>query len=68
MNNKINLQGVKDNVQHLVGIIVGLVILKPFNLRFNKADRNTHWFSTVSANIAASDFVAIELLPYKMIY
>lgn len=65
---KINMQGIKDNAQHLVGIVVGLVILKPLNLRFNKDDRNAHWFSTISANIAASDVVAIELLPYKMIY
>lgn len=65
---KINVQGIKDNAQHLAGIIIGLCILKPFGFRFSKDQRENYWFSTVSANIAASDVVAIEFLPYTVFY
>lgn len=65
---KINVQGIKDNAKHIAGIVVGLTILKPFGFRFNKDQRGELWFSTVSANIAASEYVAIEFFPYTVFY
>lgn len=65
---KINLQGIKDNAQHFAGVIIGLCILKPFNLRFSKEHRGQCWFSTVAANIAASDAVGIEFFPFNVFY
>lgn len=48
-----NKQAVKDTAQHIAGIVIGKTILRVMGLRYNKADRGTKWFSTVSANLAA---------------
>ena len=57
----INIQGIKDNAQHIAGIIVG----KLSKCNYSKAHRGTHMFSTVSANLTAQGF-KLELFPYKM--
>jgi len=40
-------------VQHIAGIIIGKTLLRMTGTRYNKSDRGTKWFSTVSANLAA---------------
>lgn len=62
---KLNTQGIKDNLQNIAGIIVGMTICKPTGVRFGKESRGTAWFSTVSANQAAEGFY--NFFPYKMI-
>jgi hypothetical protein len=62
---RINLQGLKDNAQHLTGHVVGLLILRPMGLRFGKDARGTRWFSTVAANSAADGWSLF--LPYVVI-
>lgn len=64
---KINFQGIKDNAQNFAGIIIGLCVLKPFNLRYNKSTRGSMLFSTVAANNAAEGFVT-ALFPYKVFF
>jgi hypothetical protein len=64
---RINWTGVKDNLQHMVGNVVGLTYLKTTGKRFTKEQRGAHWFSTVAANIAASELVETIWLPYTMI-
>ena len=63
---KISTQGIKDNAQHVAGLLVGLTALRLTGLRYSKAERNTKWFSTVAANMAA-DGVSFSLLPYAMV-
>lgn len=53
---KISTQGIKDNLFHIAGIIVGKTILKWSGLRYSKEDREQFPFSTVSANIAADGY------------
>jgi hypothetical protein len=48
-----NKQSIIDTAQHVAGIIIGSTLLKLTGKRYNKADRSTKWFSTVSANLAA---------------
>ena len=62
---EINTQGIKDNAQHLAGVVVGLTVLKMTGLRYGKEQRGQHWYSTVAANMAADGYVT--LLPYKVI-
>ena len=64
---KINKQGVKDNLTHLAGIVVGLTYLKLTGKRYSKQERGTKPFCTISANIAASEYVKLKFLPYRMI-
>ena len=63
---KINVQGIKDNAQHVAGLLVGLTALRITGLRYNKSDRNTKWFSTVAANLAA-DRAPVSLFPFVMV-
>lgn len=60
---KINFQGIKDNAQHICGIIVGYLV----KCNYSKADRGSKFFSTVSANLA-SQGVKQQMLPYVMFY
>lgn len=46
-------QALKDTAQHIAGIVIGKLVLRPLGVRFNKSDRGTKWFSTVAANLAA---------------
>ena len=63
---KISTQGIKDNAQHVAGLLVGLTALRLTGLRYSKAERGTKWFSTVAANMAA-DGVSFSMLPYAMV-
>lgn len=62
---RINLQGLKDNAQHLAGHVIGRVILKPLGFRFEKEARGQFWFSTVAANSAADGWALF--LPFTVI-
>jgi len=59
-----NKQAVKDNAQHIAGILIGLTLLKATGLRFGKEHRGQHWYSHVAANLAADGFV--QWLPYAV--
>ena len=61
---KINTQGIKDNAKHVAGTLVGLFICKPTGLRYSKDQRETKWYSTAAANLAADGFV--QWTPYKV--
>ncbi|MBF8177688.1 hypothetical protein [Herminiimonas contaminans] len=52
----------KSNVQHVAGMIVGLVN-RFTGRRYSKAERGTHWFSQVAANLVA-DREPVEFLPF----
>ena len=60
---KINFQGIKDNAQHLAGIIVGSIV----KCNYSKADRGSKFFSTVSSNLASAG-VKQQMFPYVMFY
>ena len=60
---KINTQGIKDNAQHIAGIVIGSI----FKCAYSKDQRNTKWFSTVSANLASQKYKQ-NLFPYVMLY
>jgi hypothetical protein len=64
---KLNAQGIKDNLQHIAGIVIGLTALRLTGLRFGKESRGTKWFSTVAANLAADGDV-LKLFPYVVFY
>lgn len=64
---KINVQGIKDNAQHIAGIVVGLTALRLTGLRYSKAERGTKWFSTVSANLAA-DGDPLQVFPFAVFH
>jgi len=49
----VNKQAIVDTLQHVAGIAIGKTLLRMTGTRYNKADRGTKWFSTVSANLAA---------------
>lgn len=59
-----NLQALKDNLQHVAGVLIGLTVLRWTGRRFSKADRGARWFSTVGANLAANS-ESLELWPYR---
>lgn len=59
----INTQGIKDNAQHLAGVVIGLTALRLTGLRFGKDSRGSKWFSTVAANLAA-DGEPVQFFPY----
>ncbi len=52
-----------DNLKHAVGILVGILILKPTGLRFGKEHRGRKWYSTVAANLAADGVIVWR--PYR---
>lgn len=60
----INMTAIKDNLQNIAGVIVGLTYLKATGKRYEKQNRNTKFFSTVAANNAADGYVT--WLPYAM--
>ena len=65
-NFKINVQGIKDNAQHVAGIVVGLTVCKAFGVTFSKDHRGAHMmFSHVAANNAKDG--VIVWFPYKVI-
>lgn len=53
----------KDNAQHLAGVLIGLTALRLTGLRFGKDARGSKWFSTVAANLAA-DGEPVQFFPY----
>lgn len=59
---KLNAQGIKDNAQHIAGIVIG----KLTGRVYTKADRGARWYSTVAASLAAQG-KPVKLLPYKII-
>jgi len=62
----INTQGLKDNAQHVAGLLIGATLLRATGLRYNKSDRGTKWFSTVAANLAA-DRAPVAWFPFRVI-
>ena len=63
---KINVNGIKDNAQHVAGIIVGLTVCKAFGVTFGKEHRGMHkLFCHVAANSAKEGFIV--WFPYKVI-
>ena len=57
-------QGIKDNAQHLAGLLIGWTYLKATGKRYGKEARGTRWFSTVSANLAANG-APFNLFPFR---
>lgn len=55
--------GLKDNAQHICGILIGLTLLRVTGLRYGKEHRGQHWYSHVAANLAADGIV--QWLPYR---
>lgn len=53
----------KDNIQHIAGVLIGMTALRITGLRFGKEARGTKWFSTVAANMAA-DGEPVQLFPF----
>lgn len=58
---KINMQGIKDNAQHIAGLIIGTVSKGVHD----KSQRGTTWYSTVAATLALQG--VYQWFPYKMI-
>lgn len=58
---KINTQGIKDNAQHIAGLIVG-TLTKGVH---TKEMRGNVWYSTVAATLAQQG--VYQWFPYKMI-
>ncbi|WP_431509777.1 hypothetical protein [Variovorax sp. DAIF25] len=56
------MQGVKNNLSHAAGVLIGLTLLKATGLRYGKEHRGRHWFSHVAANLAADGWV--QWFPY----
>lgn len=52
----------KSNAQHIAGILVGKLFLRPLGLRYGKEHRGSKWYSTVAANLAADGFAQQWLL------
>lgn len=59
-----NMLTIKNNAQHIAGMLVGVTALRFTGLRFGKEHRGTRWFSTVSANLAAEG-VKLPLILYR---
>lgn len=55
---------IRDNAQHIIGVIIGKTALRFTGLRFGKEHRAMRWFSTVSANLAA-DGIKLPLIMYR---
>jgi len=58
---KVNTQAIKDNAQHIAGLIIGTVSKGTHS----KAQRGTTWYSTVAATLAQEGFY--QWFPYKML-
>lgn len=63
---RINVQGLKDNAQHIAGIFLGLTLMRLIPVRFSREARGMFWFSSVAANLAA-DGEPFEWCPYAVI-
>jgi hypothetical protein len=61
----INVTGLKNNAQHLMGVLVGVTALRITGLRYGKEHRGARWFSTVAANLTA-DGEPITWAPYRV--
>ena len=57
----INIQGIKDNAQHVAGLLIGTVSRKTYT----KEDRASKFFSTVAVTFAQEGIY--QWFPYKMI-
>lgn len=57
----LSIQAIKDNLQHIAGLIVGTVTSK----QYNKDMRGSQWFSTVAVQLAQNKIY--QWFPYKMI-
>lgn len=57
----VNIQGVKDNAQHIAGLILGTVSRKTMT----KEQRGEKWYSTVAVTMAQEGIY--QWFPYKMI-
>ncbi len=65
---KLNTEGFKANAQHVAGIVLGKLVLRPLGLRFGKEHRGQHtMFSHVAANLAA-DGIPQALCPFVVFY
>lgn len=58
---KVNTQAIKDNLQHIAGLIVGSV----FSKTYSKQERSTKFFSTTAVALAQDGLY--QWFPYKMI-
>lgn len=59
---KINVQGIKDNAQHIAGLIIGSFTDEVMT----KDMRGNRWYSTVAVTLAQQG--VYQWLPYRMIY
>lgn len=57
----LNLTGIKDNLQHIAGLVIGTFSKH----RYTKEDRGTKWFSTVAVTLAQQG--VYQWFPYKML-
>lgn len=57
----INIQGFRDNAQHIAGLLIGTVSRK----KYTKEDRASKFFSTVAVTLAQEGIY--QWFPYKMI-
>lgn len=58
---RINIQGFKDNAQHVTGLLIGTVSRK----QYKKEDRASRFFSTVAVTLAQEGIY--QWFPYKML-
>ena len=57
----INIQGIKDNAQHIAGLVIGTISKK----QYDKSSRGAKFFSTAAVSMAQDGFY--QLFPYKML-
>lgn len=57
----LNLQGIKDNAQHIAGLVIGTITRKTTT----KEQRGTKFYSTVAVTLAQEGIY--QWFPYKMI-
>ena len=57
------LQGIKDNAQHIAGMVIGFVN-RFTGTRYPKEQRGKRWFCTGAANLVAHRY-EVKFLPYK---
>jgi hypothetical protein len=56
----INIQGIKDNAQHIAGLVIGSFAKAPCT----KEQRGTKWYSTVAVTLAQQG--VYQWFPYRM--
>lgn len=57
----VNVQGFKDNAQHIAGLVIGTISRKPMV----KEQRGTKWYSTVAVTLAQQG--VYQWFPYNML-